>query len=65
MEDVLRNGDVAYAAECLVVTQNTEGKCQSYPRYIQGIIDKHVKVLGKISPGQPPDRGFEHIIELE
>jgi hypothetical protein len=29
------------------------------------ILHKHEKVFGQIPPGQPPDRGFEHIIELE
>jgi hypothetical protein len=29
------------------------------------MIDKHSKVFGTIPPGVPPDRGFEHIIELE
>jgi hypothetical protein len=65
MEVVFRHGDMAYAAECLVVTQNTQDKRQHYSLDIQRIIDKHEKVFGQIPPGQPPDRGFEHIIELE
>jgi hypothetical protein len=51
MEVVFRHGDMAYATECLVVTQNTQGKHQSYSHDIQGIIDKHEKVFGKIPLG--------------
>jgi hypothetical protein len=36
-----------------------------YSPEIQRIINKHNKVFGPIPPGAPPDRGFEHIIELE
>ena len=31
---------------------------------IQSILDRHAIVFGEIPPGQPPDRGFEHTIEL-
>ena len=36
-----------------------------YSPEIQRIINKHNNVFGLIPPGAPPDRGFEHIIELE
>jgi hypothetical protein len=29
------------------------------------LLKKHQKVFGDIPPGRPPDRGFEHTIELE
>jgi hypothetical protein len=32
---------------------------------IQNLMGKHDKVFGQIPPGVPPDRGFEHTIELE
>jgi hypothetical protein len=41
-----------------------EGR-KHYPPDIQKILHKHEKVFGQIPPGKPPDRGFEHIIELE
>jgi hypothetical protein len=31
----------------------------------RGYWEEHEKLFGQIPPGQPPDRGFEHIIELE
>ena len=31
----------------------------------QAILDKYEAVFGDIPPGRPPDRGFEHTIELE
>jgi hypothetical protein len=41
-----------------------KGKIHYAPK-IQRIIDKHSKVFGPIPLGVPPNRGFEHIIELE
>jgi hypothetical protein len=41
-----------------------QGKIHYTPE-IQEILDKKHKVFGPIPPGVPPDRGFEHIIELE
>eukprot|EP00253_Pinus_taeda_P018255 PITA_18255 len=32
---------------------------------IQSILDWYAIVFGEISPGEPPNRGFEHTIELE
>ncbi len=32
---------------------------------IQSILDQYARLFGEIPPGQPPDRGFEHTIELE
>jgi len=57
--------DVAYASKFLVSIQTTQEGCQHYSHDIQRIIGKHEKVFGQIPPGQPPARGFEHIIELE
>jgi hypothetical protein len=45
-------------------TCRTKGKIHYAPD-IHKIIDKHSKVFGPIPPGVPPNRGFEHIIELE
>jgi hypothetical protein len=41
-----------------------KGKVHYTPE-IKIILDKHQKVFGLIPPSVPPDRGFEHIIELE
>jgi hypothetical protein len=41
-----------------------KGKVHYAPE-IQRIIDKHSKVFGSIPLGAPPNKGFEHIIELE
>jgi hypothetical protein len=41
-----------------------KGKVHYTPE-IKRILDKHQKVYGPIPLGVPPDRGFEHIIELE
>jgi hypothetical protein len=41
-----------------------KGKVHYTPE-IKIILDKHQNVFGSIPPSVPPDRGFEHIIELE
>ena len=43
----------------------TEQHKQEYPPDVQKIITKHTKVFAEIPPGRPPDRGIEHVIELE
>jgi hypothetical protein len=65
MEAIFRREDVAYVKECLVFVQTTQEGCQHYSQDIQRILGKHEKVFGKIPPGKPPDRGFEHTIDLE
>jgi hypothetical protein len=37
---------------------------KTYPPDIDKIIHKNKKVFEPIPPGKPPDRWFEHIIEL-
>jgi hypothetical protein len=65
MEAIFRREEIVYATECRVSTHvDKHGKVHYTPE-IQEIIDKHNKVFGPIPPGVPPDRGFEHIIELE
>jgi hypothetical protein len=65
MEAIFKREDILYAAECRISTRvDKQGKVHYTPK-IQEIIDKHIKVFGPIPPGVPPERGFEHIIELE
>jgi hypothetical protein len=65
MEVVFRREDVVYAVEFLISFQlDNEGHIQ-YSHDIQKIIDNQSKAFEPIPPGKPPDRGFEHIIELE
>lgn len=37
---------------------------QTHPN-ILALLEKHQIVFGEIPPSRPPDRGFEHTIELE
>jgi hypothetical protein len=65
MERIFRHGDVAYAAECLITTRkDSEGREQYHPQ-IRELLGQYEPVFGPIPPGRPPDRGFEHMIELE
>lgn len=38
---------------------------QDYPTQVQSLLTKHSKVFGDIPPGRPPNKGIEHVIELE
>jgi hypothetical protein len=65
METIFRREDIVYAAECKITVQADKKGHPHYSQDIQKIIDSHRKVFEPIPPGAPPDRGFEHIIELE
>jgi hypothetical protein len=65
MEAIFRREEIVYVVECKISARvDKKGKIH-YALEIQRIIDKHSKVFGPIRPGVPPDRGFEHIIEME
>jgi hypothetical protein len=65
MEAIFRREEIVYAAERRISARVDEQGKVHYTLEIQEIIGKHNKVFGPIPPGMPPDRGFEHIIELE
>jgi hypothetical protein len=65
MEAIFRREEIVYIAECKVSTRVDDKGKVHYTREIKRILDKHQKVFGPIPPGVPPDRGFDHIIELE
>ena len=47
------------------IMDTNDGTNKQYRPNIQRILHKHKRVFEPIPPGKPPDRGFEHIIELE
>jgi hypothetical protein len=65
MERIFRHGEVAYVAECLITTRRDSDDQQQYQTEIKTLLSRHQQVFGQILPGRPPDRGFEHTIELE
>jgi hypothetical protein len=65
MEAIFRKEDIVYVLECLVSVQVDKQGHPQYSHDIERIIDTHRKVFEPIPPGKPPDREFEHIIELE
>jgi hypothetical protein len=65
MEAIFRREEIVYAAECRILTRVDEKGKVHYTPEIKEILDRHHKVFSPIPPGVPPDRGFEHIIELE
>jgi hypothetical protein len=64
MHAIFKQEEIVYAAECF--NMDTKGETNKpYPPDIQKILHKHKRVFEPIPLGQPPDRGFEHIIEME
>jgi hypothetical protein len=65
MEAIFIHGYVACAIESLIIAQEDTGGRQHHHADVQALLRKHDKVFRHIPPGRPPDRGFEHTIELE
>ena len=65
MEAVLRQDDIEWATECLVTFRKPPETSTQHPSDIQALLQKHEKFFRDLPSGRPPDRGFEHIIELE
>jgi hypothetical protein len=65
MERIFRHGEVAYVIECLITTQKDSKGRQQYHTKIKNLLGRHQQVFEAIPPGRPPDRRFEHTIELE
>jgi hypothetical protein len=65
MERIFRHGDVAYATECLITTRRDSEGREQYNLEIRELPSQYEPIFGPIPPGRPPDRGFEHTIELE
>eukprot|EP00253_Pinus_taeda_P021049 PITA_21049 len=63
IEPVFREGDIEWVVELHASDAGTTG--QTVHPEIQSILDQYAIVFGEIPPGQPPDRGFEHTIELK
>ena len=58
-----RKGDIEWAVELRVSEVGSTG--QTVQPDVQSILDRYAMVFREIPPGQLPDRGFEHTIELE
>lgn len=65
MEKLIRHGQVEWAAEYVIMPSDLVEVKGQYPSNIQEIITKRSKVFENLLLERPPDRGSEHIIELE
>lgn len=56
-----------WAAKCIIMPTNPDtGQLKRiYHPDVEELMTKHKTVFGSIPPGIPPDRGMEHVIELE
>jgi hypothetical protein len=65
MEVVMRHGDIEWVVECFISDRDPPDCLQHLLEDLRVLLHKHHKVFSDIPPGIPPDRGFEHIIDLE
>ncbi|XP_059073375.1 uncharacterized protein LOC131874148 [Cryptomeria japonica] len=65
MERLIHHDQVQWATKILVMLEVMDQQKQEYPLEVLSLLTKHSKVFGDIPPGRPPDRGIEHVIELE
>jgi hypothetical protein len=65
MEAIFRREDIVYEKKCKILVRVDKKGETHYSPEIKKIMDKHNKVFEPIPPREPPDWGFEHIIELE
>jgi hypothetical protein len=65
MERIFHNGDLSYAAECLItMRKDSKGRGNYHPQ-IKELLSQYESLFRPIPPGRSPDRSFEHMIELE
>ena len=65
LERLARHDDIESAVVCtLMPTQEVQHKIEYYPD-IHRLRVNYDRVFSDIPPGRPPDKGIEHIIELE
>lgn len=65
MQRLFRHDDIEWVAECHIMPTSPEPQEKNHPPDVQKILDRHAKVFSDIPHGVPPDRGMEHVIELE
>ncbi|XP_059065756.1 uncharacterized protein LOC131857345 [Cryptomeria japonica] len=65
MERLVHHDQTEWAAKCMIMPIQQDAQKVEYHPNIQILRTKHSKVFSDIPSGRPPDRGFEHIIELE
>ena len=65
MRYVMRHGDIEWVVEFQINTKGTTAKVSSWPKDIKKLLHKHKRVFEDFPQGRPPDRGIEHMIELE
>ena len=65
MKYILRHEKIEWDDECLITYSKPHMNISKHPKEIEQLLSKYERVFGDLAPGRPPDRGVEHIIELE
>ena len=61
----MRNGDIEWVVECLITSPKPHLKVSKNPKEIEKLLSKYERVFGDLPLGRSPDKGVDHIIELE
>ena len=59
------HGDIEWASKCLIKSPKPHLNISKHPKDIDKLLSKYEKAFGDLPLGRPPDKGVEHIIELE
>jgi hypothetical protein len=65
MERISRYGGVSYAIECVITMRRDLDSLQNSHKEIEDLLSQHEEVFHLMPLGRPPDRGFEHTIEMD
>ena len=65
MRYILIHGDIEWDNECLITYHKPHLNISKNPKEIEHLLSKYEKVFRDLPPSRQPDRGVEHIIELE
>ena len=65
LKRLARHNNIEWAAICASMPTQEEQHKTEFHLDIQKLRIKYEKVFSEIPPGRPPNRGIEHIIQLE
>ena len=65
MRSILRHVEIEWADKCLITSPKPHLNISKHPKEIEQLLSKYGRVFGDLPLGTQPDRGVEHIIELD
>ena len=65
MRSILRHRDIEWVVECLITSPKPHLKVSKHSNEIEQLFSKYERFFEDLTPGRPPDKWVEHIIELD